>query len=340
MGTLKRSIVIIGALALLAIIINSNGEFSPFVKESNSPEFFTVLPSTNPESQTSSKSNNPLAIKSDATSTQVVENDALQSIELQPNIICAVDCKRTAEQIQLPFTLSDEDFEKALGNADELAVLLQDDPTLRSEWGDLATHTEGNKRQVIIATFSLLEREDRLALGTALSESAHNHARLDGVHLLASSNTMDKPLAPIFYNILQSDQDQYVRAAAVAALNKPQLFYGDQDVLSVLEQVIYTDIDSGVRGAALLASTKLIEDPEELFSVSLEATVSDASEYQLSGVRALEEIMNRHTMDGHELSEQNEYELDQLMERLLLSENDQVSGEVRRALDDLYSRFY
>jgi len=221
-----------------------------------------------------------------------------------------------------------------------LSIVLQENPELRSQWIELAGRTEGNNRQLIIAAFALLDKSDRLALGKSLSESTHTLARLDGVHLLARSDTLDRTLAPILYNILQADQDQYVRAAAVAALNKPQLFYGDPEALSALAQVMYTDPDASVRGDALLASTQLSETPEDLFSVSLDATVSDASEYQLLGVRALEEIMNRQTMNGIELSVQNEFELDQMMQRLLESEYEHISTEVRRALDDLYQRFF
>ena len=269
--------------------------------------------------------------------TSTLENT--QSDQTQTDI-CVEDCPQIVKTVEYPYALSDLEFENVLSSVDELADVLRENSELRSEWIELARHSTGNKRQVIIETFALLDAEDRLALGKALSESPSERHRLDGVQLLGRPNTMSKPLVPMFSDLLQTEQDQYVRGSAINALNQPDLFYGDQEVLEILEQVIYTDNNDAVRGEALLASTQLTENPVDLFYLSLDAVRSETHEYQKFGVRALEEILSRHTKNGDELSWQSSADMSQLVAEIMNPEFDDMPAEVRTTIDNLYHRFY
>jgi len=324
------------------------------------PEFYTTLPEPTEKSTATDASypapltptvhrKDPLVVVADITESESEidsEKDSEATTETAAvktdatTIHCTNDCQHSIELMQLPFPLSDEDFEGVLADVDTLADYLRNNPSLVPEWIDLASRTDGNKRQVIIETFHLLDMEEHRLLGTALTESPNERHRLDGVQFLARSIMLDKSMVPTFTNILQGEQDQYVRGAAVEALNKPDLFHGDEEVLSALSQVIYSDTNDAVRGEALLASARLTPDPEALFQLSLEAVRSHTNEYQQYGVRALEEVLTRQTMNGGELSWQSDSDLSQLMEDTLGTEYKNMPAEVRSTLDDLYYRFF
>lgn len=353
MLSFNRSVALLGAAALSVFSVRYE-VFKRPEPTAAGPAFYATAPERNvsptPRTENPKGPKNPFAVvqldnpPTNQIDTRLEDQSVVADIETTEIKSCFNDCQQIVERIRLPYPFSDDQYEQALAHVDELAYFLNNNPGSRTDWINIASHAGGNKRQVILAAFALLDTEDQFSMGKALSISSNRRQRLDGVQFLSSIKPSvedpDESIVPVFAEILQSEQDHYVRGAAVAALNKPELFRGDQEVLNVLSQVMYFDNDNAVRGEALLASARLIENPEDFFTESLDAVLSNAGEYQYFGVRALEEIMTRQTLNGLEISAENKFELGELVDKLLSPEFDDTPAEVRETVDDLYQRFY
>lgn len=257
---------------------------------------------------------------------------------LADTVACNENCSDTIDSILFPFDLTDAEFEEALVDVDALAARLRTDSHLRSELIDVAVYTHANKRNVIIAAFALLDHENRVRLGMALSASPYTQQRLDGVQLLGSADNMNKQLVSTFSEVLLLEQNEYVRSSAVKALNQTELFYGDQEVLDLLSAVIYSETNEGVRGEALLASANLTEFPEEMVHHTVDAIRTGGAEYKAFGARALDDIILRQTENGDQVSFQTDSELRGLVDEIMNPEYDDMSADTRKTLDDLVDR--
>ena len=248
-------------------------------------------------------------------------------------------CNDICRQIVATFGRSGASFDWERAPSDKLVSQLARNARLRTELIKIAVEASGDKRQFIIAAFSQLKTGSQWALGKALSEASEYNQRLDGIHLLANPATMNKAVGMWFTGRLETEQDLYVRSALIKALSQTDLFYGDSRVAQVLSNVIATDADSSVRGEALLAKVRLAKNPQASLSDSLAAVRSSSSEYQQYGALALEQVVTRQTLQGAKLDSQSESAISQLVAELMNPEFDDMPLEVRKSLDNLYSRF-
>lgn len=253
---------------------------------------------------------------------------------------CGLSCEQAIEALQLPYEIADHEYEEYLSLVDHLATYLLSNVQLREEFVEIALQADGNKRKIIMAAFALLPEIDRLKLGQALIESSSEFHRLDGVHVLASTESISQYEVTEFSELLQNEQNVYVRHSVIQALNRPELFKGDAKVLTILSQVINTESDASVRGEALFVSARLSSDPQPLLFDSFNAIRSEQSEYQHYGVRALEEIFVRHTRSGGQVSEFDRSQLEQLVDDLMEPEFDNMPVNVRRNIEDIFERFF
>ena len=252
---------------------------------------------------------------------------------------CGLQCKQAIEVLKLPYRIADDEYEELHSQASQLATYLQSNSQRLNEFVEIALHADGNKRKIIIAAFTLLPESDRLVLGQALIQSQSEYHRLDGIHVLAGTESMSQLWVTEFSELLINEQNEYVRHSVVQALNRPEIFEGDAKVLATLTQVIQSGSDASVRGEALLVSARLTHDPQPLLYDSFSAIRSEQSEYQEYGVRAVEEILVRHTRSGGQISDYDRNQLEQLVIDLMEPEFDNIPADVRRNIEALYERF-
>lgn len=253
---------------------------------------------------------------------------------------CGLYCQQAIEVLKLPYEIADHDYEEYLSLAEQLAAYLRSNVQLSAEFIEIAEQAKGNKRKIIIAAFALLPEGDRLELGQALIKSNSEHHRLDGIQVLASTDSANLHWVNEFSELLLNEQNSYVRQSVVQALNRPEVFKGNAEVLNMLSQVIQTEGDALVRGEALLVSARLSSDPQSLLYDSFSAIRSEQVDYQQYGARAIEEIFIRHTRDGGQISEVDRNQLEQLVTDLVEPEFDSIPISVRRHIEDLFERFY
>ena len=272
---------------------------------------------------------------------QVIKNDFKHSqISITNETHCSEHCNDSLELLGLPDILTDEEYEKAISKAEDLAEYLKNNPDALTEFLELAKTDDSDKRSVIIAVFNLLDIEERLLLGEVLLESSSFRSRSDGVKFLSQPDIMDEEITQKFSEMLAAESEQFVRTALIKALNEPERLYGHRDVLNVLEKVSNEEVDGVVRGEALLARVQLEENPEQVFSDSVAAIRSDTSEYQLYGLRALNQIITLQNLDDLELSQENKDAARSLFDELRNSGYDEVPLVVLREANIIYDRYF
>lgn len=280
-------------------------------------------------------------VSNHAQNTPVASNLKLHEQVAVNELSCSVECVLTLELVRSPYELGDTEYDRALSTVDGLATELKENDGLVQELIELAVNASGNKRQLIISTFMLLDSSERIALGLALSESPYREQRLDGVALLTNPATIDDSVVQMLVELLVVEQDNYVRSSAIQALNQPEVFSGDQAVLALLHNTIASDSDHAVRGEALLVNANLTDNPEQAFSESVDVIRFGNKDYQEYGVRTLEALIHRQTtQNGLELSAQNDVEIRALVTDLMNPEFDDMPSDTRHTLDDLYQRFF
>ena len=277
---------------------------------------------------------NQFAVVSEATQPHSVDTATL----LQPQ--CDKDCLEILELLRQSAEFSDFQLEHALRFTDELAAFLKSHSAAHRELINIAIESSGNTRRLIIAAFTQLEPDVQEQLGRELIASSGKVKRLDGVQLLASTKVMDTTLIPYFEQLYASENDEHVREAIVRAFDRRDLLYGNTAALDFLTAVIHSDSSNAVRGDALLASARLSDDANFAVGNSLAAVRSQAGIYQVSGARALSEFINLHTINGHAISWQHKYDMEQLMDEIMTTDFDDMPAQARTELDNLYARFF
>ena len=255
-------------------------------------------------------------------------------------VSCDESCTIIQALLEQSRVISDSELEHALGLTDELAATLIDNPYRQSEFIELALHSSGNTRTLIISAFSQLELDVQRQLGRALAESNQRAQRLDGIQLLSSAEVIDEEMVPLFEQLYSAETETYVREAIVKGLDRPDAFRGNTTVVDFLTTVVHYETDSAVRGGALLASVRTSGDADFAISQSLEAVRSDTGDYQHFGARALSAFVDIHTANGNEISSQHRIEIEQLMSEIMTDEFNDMPAQARTELDNLYSRFF
>ena len=256
------------------------------------------------------------------------------------DLYCGERCLDGIEILRFPSGLTDHEYENLLGRIAELATFLRNNPAARAEFIELADTGDADKRSVIMDVFNQLDVNARRSLGEALIEASDWHSRFDGVRFLAQPDIMDNQFAQRFSDMLILESNHYVRTSLVKALNQPDKFYGDEEILYVLEQVGYGDRDNIVRGESLLARVQLEQEPEAVFYDVMSAIRSKESDYQGYGLRALEQIITRKSQSLQELSLVNQDEAKNLFLELMNPEYDDMPANLRKMADDLYERYF
>jgi len=248
---------------------------------------------------------------------------------------CGDACREILDRIDFPFSLSDEEFEDGLAHTEALAQHLKLNPHLTDSWIELASFANGNKRSLILATFSQLDAEHQQSLGLALLDSPSYAHRMDAVRLLSSEAVMTNNQIDLFAQRLLSEPDNYVRSALVKALNQPNSALEKAALIASLEPIIHNDSDYAVRGEALLATVDLHEHPQLALDQALAAVHSDIGEFQEYGARALEAIVVRQSLEGIVLNSAQQQALSELKDNLMEPQFDELPVDARRLIDNL-----
>lgn len=264
----------------------------------------------------------------------------LDNVLIETDSNCNEICKEGIEWLTLQANLTDEEFEKAMSRSSELAEYLKENPAFISEFLELANTDDGDKRSVIMQIFNELDFDTRILLGDIFIESADFRNRYDGVTFLAQPDIMHEPITQRFSEMLAVESNQLVRNALIQAFNQPEKFYGDKQVLDILEQVSNEEADSMIRGEALLARIQLEEDPEQVFVDSIAAIRSDEEEYKIYGLQALEQIAKRQAFDEVELSQEVKDEARYLFEELRNYGYDDAPIRFLSEANDIYVRHF
>lgn len=267
-------------------------------------------------------------------------NSEPSDVSVSDDLYCSDLCRESMKVLRFPAVLTDDEYEELLGRIGELAAYLRKNSAVRAEFLELADTEDGDKRSVIMAVFNQLDINARWSLGEVLIESSDWHSRFDGISFLAQPDIMDEQLAQRFSDMLAVDSDHYVRSSIIKALNQPDKFYGNQEILNALEQVGYSDQNNTVRGEALLARVQLEQAPETVFYDVFSAIRSNEAGYQGYGLRALEKIVTRQTLDGLEISWEYQDEAKYLFDELMSPEYGDMPADLRKMADDLLERFF
>lgn len=292
-----------------------------------------------------SPQHNPFAVTKDnfdytdavQVSTQGTSNRAnsLAKPTIQYGQSCGEPCRDILDKIDFPFSLTDEEYEDGLGNTEALAEHLKLNPQLVQSWIDVASQAKGNKRSLILATFSLLDTEHQQAMGIALMDSPSYSHRMDAVRLLSSNTVMNHEHVSLFADRLLNEPNNYVRSALVKALNQPHSSLERKTLIASLEPVLDNDLDYTVRGEALLAIVDLHEHPQLALDQALAAVHSDVDVLQEYGARALQAIVTRQSIEGIILNSAQQYALRELKDNLTASQFDDMPFAARKLIDNL-----
>lgn len=264
----------------------------------------------------------------------------LANVLVETDYHCNELCKEGLEWLNLQDGLTDEEFEKAISRSSELAEYLKKNPAVVSDFLELANTDDGDKRSVLMQVFNQLDFDTRILLGDVFIESTDFRNRYDGVKFLAKPDIIHEPLTQRFSEMLAVESNQLVRNALIKAFNQPEKFYADEQVLDILEQVSNEEVDSVIRGEALLARIQLEEDPEQVFLDSVAAVRSDTEEYQIYGLQALEQIAMRQAFDEVELSQEVKEEARYLFEELRNYGYDDAPIRFLSEANDIYVRHF
>ena len=254
---------------------------------------------------------------------------------------CSEQCKATLEALNFVADIDDSHFETILANAEEIAAALSQNDDARADMITLAANTDdGNKRKIIMAAFRYLPQSDQELLGLTLTDSLDATQRKSGVDFLASFGAEQPSLVGKLTSLLETEGDEYVRDSLIKALNQPEHLKGDQQVLDVLYDVVRSDPDPNVRGEALIASVDLLNDPEDILPDTLSAIQSSDDDYQFYGLRSLELILSKETVDPSSTSWSRQQALTALDE-ILAPDNSEGASEATLSLaDELYERLF
>ena len=283
---------------------------------------------------------NTMASLNKVDDEQRIKDSKLSHIPEIVDSHCNELCNESLAWLNIQDVLTDEEFEKAMSLSDELAVYLNENPDALYQFLELANTEDGDKRSFLMEVFNKLDIDARLLLGEVFLESTNFRNRYDGVKFLAQPEIMHEPLTQRFSAMLAVESDQLVRSALIQAFNQPEKFYGDRQVLNILEQVSNEEVDNSVRGEALLARVQLEENPEHVFADSIAAIRSAAGDHQLYGLRALEQIVKRQALDEIELSQEIKDEAKYLLAELRDSGYDGAPIDVLSEANNIYLRHF
>jgi len=301
----------------------------------------------NPLSSNNSTST-ALAISSPPTSPYKISHtqheNASEQLSVSMSETITIDCNNLCREnialLSLSSVLDDDEYEELLGRTDQLAQYLRENPASQTAFIEIASTAGGDKRSVIMAVFNKLDIDARRSLGDVLIESSDWHSRLDAISFLAKPDIMDEQVTQQFIDILDIEPEYYVRSSIVKALNQPDKFHGNQDILNALEQIGYNDQNNSVRGEVLLARIKLEKEPEAVSDDVFSAIRSNEADYQSYGFRALEQILIQKKLDGSEASSDYQDKTKYLFEELMTPEYDDMPAELRKMADELYERHF
>lgn len=293
-------------------------------------------------------SSTPLTVSPPPTSISEVSDtqheNASEYLNVSMSEINTIDCNYTCrdniELLSLSSVLDDDKYEELLGRTDEIAQYLRENPAAKQTLIEIASTAGGDKRSVIMAAFNKLDIDARRSLGDVLIESSDWHSRFDAISFLAQPDIMNEQVTQKFTDMLDIESEYYVRSSIIKAFNQPDKFYGNQNILNTLEQVVYNDEDNSVRGEALLTRIKLEKEPETVFYDVFSAISSNEGDYQSYGFRALEQIIIEKKSNGLEISSDYQDKTKYLFEELMTPEYDDMPAELRKMADDIYERYF
>ena len=302
--------------------------------------FWIFSPNNQDTSQESSNGIKTQMITSETLTSPLNTNNSLHiDISVADDVYCNNRCQESIDLLRFQAEFNDDEYEILLNSSSELAVYLRDNPNIRAEFIELASTSTPNNRNIIMAAFNQLDAHSRSQLGQALIESSNWHSRFDGIIFLSKPDLMDEQLAQQLSDILPTESAYYVRNSIIKALNQPDKFYGNQDILNTLEQIGYSDDNNTVRGEALLARVQLEQNPEAIFNDAFSAIRSNQADYQEYGLRALVKIIKRQTLNESEISSEYQNEAKDLFEELLSPKYDQMPEDFHITANKLLARF-
>ena len=324
-------LIVVGAVAT-SWIFRSDHQYD-VLDQKNATQIASSIVSNTPVSQPkidpSQNNNNDEPLDISSSTSSVTDND------------CSQHCRTSLETLKLPAGLSDEQFEKILGRADELAAYVRQNPAAIIEFLELAKTNDGDKRSIIIEVFNQLDISARRSLSEVLIGSEDWRSRFDGINFVAAqSDIIDKQRVAQLSDMLAVEPNYYVRSSIVKAFNQPDKFHANPAIISLLEQVEYSDVDNTVRGEALLVRVKLEPEPENVIYDALSAIRSKEADYQGYGLRALEQIVAVKMQNEQALSWYSDYDARAMFAELMNPEYHDMPAEIRKIADDLQERFF
>ncbi len=302
---------------------------------------FWILSPNNQDAPHESNKDDTAELLTFDTITSPINTDDTSHIKASVlnDIYCDAHCQENIELLRFQEKFNDDNYEALLNSSQALAAYLRDNPDIRAEFIELAGVSTPNNRNIIMAAFNELDLHSRSQLGQALIEASDWHSRFDGIRFLSKPDLMDEQLAQQLSDILPTESAYYVRNSIIKALNQPDKFYGNQDILNTLEQIGYSDDNNTVRGEALLARVQLEQNPEAIFNDAFSAIRSNQADYQEYGLRALVKIIKRQTLNESEISSEYQNEAKDLFEELLSPKYDQMSEDFHITANKLLARF-
>jgi len=90
----------------------------------------------------------------------------------------------------------------------------------------------------------------------------------------------------------------------------------------------------------LLASIELLKDPQDIMTETFSAVQSSEEDYQFHGLRSLDLILNKESLDTPALSAVNKEQARDILRELVNSEYSEMSASSRSLADDIFKRHF
>lgn len=269
------------------------------------------------------------------------ENTTHVSIDIKTKDVCPRQCRLARSLIGQVINASDEKAQAVMANTTRFTKALRDNAYLRSGLLQIAPALSPAQRKLLITAFYGLDAEHRRSLGIILDDSTDSLQRLDGIQLMASADVLNPAIVRRVSGRLLNEPDAHVREALVRALNKPTQLKGHPDVLQTLAQLQSIEQNDDIRGQLLLAQANLSTHPETFIDESIDAIRSNREQYAADGTLALENILVQISLNQVSMGSETTLAINQLMNDLMEADSMTIiPDELRRSLDNLYTRFF
>jgi len=188
----------------------------------------------------------------------------------------------------------DDGFHITSEQANKVAKLIQEDPTMLAEFETTLGSLKGQDgRNSILYVFSQLQDNQVADIARKLSTSSNTRDRIDALSLLDSVSDRNPGVQDEIKQIITTENDPDILLKAIEASHSLSPNNVDSATRNRLSNLINTSSDDEIRSQALITKMNIVETGSELRADVRNALTSSSKRYKQAGLQALDNVLEK-----------------------------------------------